>query len=113
MRNGAKYGVFANETVISPVSNVSVSDVISGKCTVQFGNPVAWCTSQNECRDIRRIKAPLTRCNRPSRKARVQDVKRYPYTKPIYRSEWLTDCKEIRLLRPDLSRLFHVDYHTA
>ena len=57
--------VFAQECADSVVQSVSVSDVLNQKCGMPFSNKAAWLESQNECIDLRRVRAHLAQGNQP------------------------------------------------
>ena len=60
------------------VRQVTVSDIMSGSCRLPFTGRSAWLSSQQDCHDLRRVKAHLSQGTRPSHKqTKIRDVKRY------------------------------------
>ena len=51
---------------------------MTGSCRLPFTGRTAWLSSQQDCRDLRRVKAHLSQGTRPSRRqTKIRDVKRY------------------------------------
>ena len=77
---------FINHTENSVVRNVTVNDVLLGSVRVPFSNRNAWINMQNDCRDLRRVRAHLKQGTRPSKKqTNIKNVKRYLQTVMIAR----------------------------
>ena len=69
---------FVDEISDIPVRNVSVEDILSGRCSVPYANTSAWKNLQMECDDLRRVHAYLSSGTRPtSKKTKITTVKRY------------------------------------
>ena len=62
----------------SVVTNVSVEEITTGGIRLPFTSRSAWLSTQSDCRDLRRVRAHLKQCTRPSKElTNVRDVKRY------------------------------------
>lgn len=60
------------------VRAIDAHEIILGRSTLPFMNRTAWKLSQNECSDLRRVRAHLLQGTRPSKKlTNVHDIKRY------------------------------------
>ena len=69
---------FVADQTTSAVRNVSVSDILQGCSPVPFLSPMAWKSSQQDCRDLRRTYSYLSQGTRPNHKDnKIRDVKRY------------------------------------
>ena len=69
---------FARECSDSVIQHISVSDVLERNCGVPFSNKSAWLECQQDCKELRCVRAHLSQGTQPSRKAsRVKDVKAY------------------------------------
>ena len=69
---------FICELEDSVVRGITVKDIIDGHAKMPFTGRVAWATTQQDCKDLRRTHAHLTQGTRPSKKAtKIPDVKRY------------------------------------
>lgn len=69
---------FIARTEDSVVRQVSIRDIIDGKCRLPFTSRSAWHSIQAECSDLRRTHAHLLQGTRPSKKlTNIKDVKRY------------------------------------
>ena len=69
---------FVGEMTIATVNKVTVSDIQSGAALMPFTTRSTWLTTQNECADLRRVKAHLQQGTRPSKKlTNCKDIKRY------------------------------------
>ena len=63
---------------VASVGKVRVQDVESGAARMPFTTKSTWLSAQNECPDLRRVKAHLQQGTRPSKKlTNCRDVKRY------------------------------------
>jgi hypothetical protein len=69
---------FINQLETSSVRHTSVQDVVSGNVRMPFTTRSTWLSTQNECPDLRRVRAHLQQGTRPSKKlTNCKDVKRY------------------------------------
>lgn len=69
---------FVSRLEDASVRQISVHDVMSGSCRLPFTGRQSWLAIQQDCADLRRSKAHLSRGTRPSRKqTKIRDVKRY------------------------------------
>ena len=69
---------FINETCNSSVGEISVSDVLSGKCKLPFTTKSSWLNAQQTCPDLLEVQKYLTTGSTvPSKKKNCTDIKRY------------------------------------
>ena len=69
---------FVDTLVSATVHKVTVQDIQKGSAPMPFTTRSTWLSSQNECPDLRRVRAHLQQGTRPSKKlTNCKDVKRY------------------------------------
>ena len=84
--NSCQVCKFVDDASNSVVREISVQDVLKGKCTMPFVNRSAWLVTQRDCPDLRRVHAHLHQGTRPSKKmTQIRNIKRYLHVAVIAR----------------------------
>ena len=87
---------FIDSSDICSVRNITVADILEGRCSMPFVSPMAWKVSQQDCKALRRVHAHLSQGTRPNHKANnIKDVKRYLHSCTIGRDGLLIVRKQM------------------
>ena len=81
---------FIREMEDSVVRTVSIQDILDNVANLPFTSRSAWLQIQNDCPDLRRVRAHLKQGTRPSKKlTNIKDIKRYLNSALISRDGFL------------------------